>query len=101
MRERESALVGTGFRVPCHREGLARGDPLWSSKRRDKLFAFPETRWIAASALGVPPRNDKEGELECFWVSLIRLQDEVDCRVGTMGAFSQWQEIVKFGKIIF
>ena len=43
---------------PSHREGVARGDPLWSSKRRDKLFAFPETRWIAVLALGVPPRND-------------------------------------------
>jgi len=41
-------LVGSRFRVLCHREGVARGDPLWSSKRRDKLFAFPETRWIAA-----------------------------------------------------
>ena len=46
-------------------------------------------QWIAASVTSLPSRNDKEGELEYFGVSLIRLQVKVDCHVGTVGAFSQ------------
>ena len=46
-------------------------------------------QWIAASVTSLPSRNDKEGELEYFGVSLIRLQVKVDCHVGTVGASSQ------------
>ena len=38
----------------------ARGDPLRTSKRRDKSYASLKTRWIAASLATLPPRNDKE-----------------------------------------
>jgi len=38
------------FAHSCHREGVARGDPLWSSKRRDKSYGLCEARWIAASS---------------------------------------------------
>ena len=73
----------------CHRKDVASGDTLVHKNPTVLTGCVDCIQWIAASVTSLPSRNDKEGELECFWVSLIRLQDEVDCRVGTGGAFSQ------------
>ena len=51
----------TGFiSTPCHREGVARGDPLGTSKRT-ALIRMPPSRHdgLPRRSLRFPPRNDK------------------------------------------
>jgi len=51
----------TGFiSTPCHREGVARGDPLGNSKRT-ALIRMPPSRHsgLPRRSLRFPPRNDK------------------------------------------
>ena len=94
----------------------ARGDPLWTRKRRDKSESVLETRWIAASDCRLS-RNDKLhvvtephtsflhtlviARAESPWRSTVsrkpsrtvrmRPLHAVDCRVPRSASSSQWQ----------
>mgnify|MGYP006932391463 CR=1 FL=1 len=46
--------------TPCHREGVARGDPLWADNRRDNSSASSRHDGLPRWSLEFPPRNDKK-----------------------------------------
>ena len=46
--------------TPCHREGVARGDPLWADNRRDNSSASSRHDGLPCRSLTFPPRNDKK-----------------------------------------
>ena len=46
------------FYQSCHREGEARGDPLGTSKRRDKPVRVPRDTMDCRVLRSAPPRND-------------------------------------------